>query len=357
MVALLTQSRLAAARRCQRFHHLRYELGYSALVELGGRRFGTLFHGGLEAWWLAKQAGFNDDECLTNALAALVGESDPFELAKARALMTAYHLRWASEPFEVLGVEAQFATELRNPATGAASRTWALAGKLDVILRDLRTDRVVFMEHKTSGEDITPGSTYWRRLRMDTQVSVYFEGARSLGYDCAACVYDVIGKPAIRPSSIAIIEDGAKVVLDANGQRVRTKDGKKWRETADTTAGYVVQTRPETPDEYAARLTEAVASESERYLARGEVVRLESEMADALQDIWDTAKQIQEAKIAGRAPRNPSACVAYGHSCDYFEACSGAASIDDPALFVRNDNVHPELNVELVQTPKEEATV
>jgi hypothetical protein len=344
--ALLTKSRLETARRCQRLHRLKYEQGYSAIVELGGRRFGTLFHGALEAWWLAKQAGFADDECLLNALNALTGETDQYELAKAHVLMTAYHLRWAGEPFEVLGVETQFVAPLVNPTTGAPSRTWELAGKLDVIARDLRTGRIVFIEHKTSGEDITPGSPYWRRLRMDTQVSVYFEGAHSLGYDAEACIYDVIGKPTIRPQGVPIVEDGAKVVLDANGARVRTKDGKKWRETADSAAGYVLQTRPETPVEYMARLTEAVSAEPDRYLQRGEIVRLESEMSEAMQDVWDTGKQIQEAKVAGRAPRNPSACVAYGHACDFFEVCSGAAAIDDPALFTRNDNVHPELVIE-----------
>jgi hypothetical protein len=40
---------------------------------------------------------------------------------------------------------------------------------------------VLVVEHKTSSEDVTPGSFYWSRLRMDGQVSVYFDGARALG--------------------------------------------------------------------------------------------------------------------------------------------------------------------------------
>jgi hypothetical protein len=343
---LLTQSRLGAARACQRLHHIKYELGYSAIVELGARRFGTLMHKGLEALWRARQAGtetYNPEGALDAALAAVAEEADPFERVKAEVLLTAYASRWSDDQYEVLGVEVQFEAELRNPSTGAASRTWKLAGKLDVILRELATGRVVFMEHKTSSEDITPGSHYWRRLRMDTQVSVYFEGSRSLGFDAEACVYDVLGKPQIRPSSIPLVEDGAKVVIDANGARVRTKDGKKWRETGDAAAGYFLQTRPETPEEYRARLVEAVAAEPERYLARGEVVRLDSEMSDALQDVWDTGKQIQEAKVAKRAPRNPSACMQWNRACDFFEVCSGAASLDDASQFTRSDNVHPEL--------------
>lgn len=350
---LITQSRLAAARACQRLHHLKYELGYSALIELGGRRFGTLMHGALEAWWKALQQGMGHDEALVCALATLVNEDDPFERAKAEVLMIAYHERWKHEPYEVLAVEAEFRVELRNPTTGAASRTWVLAGKIDVILRD-QNGRIVIVEHKTSSEDITPGSTYWRRLRMDTQVSVYFEGAGSLGHDVSACLYDVIGKPGLRPSGVPIVEDGAKVVHDASGNRVRTKDGKKWRETADSALGYVLQTRPETAQEFRARLNEVVTADPDRYLARGEVVRLESEMADALQDVWDTSKQIQEAKVAGRNPRNPSACLQYGRNCDFFEVCSGAASLDDPNLFTRSSNIHPELAASTTNGSKEE---
>jgi hypothetical protein len=346
---LLTQSRLAAQRACQRLHHLKYDLGYSAIVELGGRRFGTLVHKGLEAWWRARMtidAGSPaaDAAALAMALEACAGEADPFERVKAEVLLTGYHERWKHEPYDVLGVEAEFMTTLRNPSTGAASRTWDLAGKLDVIVRDPRDGNVKFIEHKTSSEDITPGSIYWRRLRMDTQVSVYFEGARALGHDAAACIYDVIGKPGLRPGAVPLLDDdGVKIVHDGAGQRVRTKDGKKWRETGDTAQGYVLQTRPETPEEYRARLTEAVAAEPDRYFARGEVVRIGDEMEDALVDIWQLGQQIRENEIAGRHPRNPAACLQDGRPCDFLAICAGEASLDDETQFTRSDRVHPEL--------------
>jgi hypothetical protein len=325
MTALLTQSRLASARSCQRLHHIRYELGYSALVELGGRKFGKLIHLGLETLLRAKMNGVSQDEAGGMSLAVLEGEDDPFERVKAEVLLTAYAVRWWNEPLAVLAVESEFCTELRNPKTGALSRTWQLGGKIDAIVRDVRDGRVFIMEHKTSAEDITPGSTYWRRLRMDTQVSVYFEGARSLGHDVAGCIYDVIGKPSIKPLKATPME-----------ARKYTKDGRLYAAQRE---------HDETPDEYKARLFEAVGAEPDRFLARGEVVRLEDEMTDALQDIWDTAKQIQEAKVAGRAPRNPGACVQYGRTCDFFDVCSGAAGLEDSSLFVRNANVHRELSL------------
>jgi hypothetical protein len=336
--ALLTNSRLKAARMCQRYHHLRYELGWRAVSEAHALRFGTLVHKGLEAWWRATE------DRLQAALHAMEGEADPFDLVRAEELLRGYDLRWSDEPFEVISVEAKFQTELRNPATGAPSRTWELAGKIDAVVRDLSTDLVRLVEHKTSGEDIGPGSDYVDRLKMDGQVSVYFEGAASLGHEVADCIYDVLGKPLLRPSEVPQLDEtGTKVVLDASGQRVRTKDGKKWRQTGDTELGYVLQTRPETPEEFRLRINAAIASDPERYYQRAQVVRLEGEMKGALLDIWQLAQQIREAQLAGRAPKNPDACVRYGRRCEFFQVCSGAASLDDAGQFERTETIHPEL--------------
>lgn len=340
---LLTKSRLETARSCARKHHLSYELGYDAVSEADTLRFGTLVHSGLEAWWKAKQAGKPQSEWLQEALGVIGLATDPFEHIKAAVLMQGYHARWKDEPYEVLAVEMRFYQELRNPATGAASRTWKLGGKIDVIARDLRDGRVFIVEHKTSSEDITPGSPYWRMLRIDTQVSVYFVGAESLGYTVAGCLYDVLGKPQLHPKGIAVVEDGAKVVLDANGVRVKTKDGKKWRETADTEQGYVLQTRPETPMEFGERIRTAIAESPDRFFARGEVVRLEQEVSDAIVDVWQTGQQMRENELANRHPRNPGACKSYGRMCEFFDVCTGAASIEDTNLFQQRALVHPEL--------------
>src|SRR4051812_9222805 len=89
---VLTNSRLKAARACLRYHKLRYVLGYKPAREPSTLRFGTLLHKGLEAWWRGWK--LPADERLAVTLAALEGESDPFELAKAEALLIGYHERW-----------------------------------------------------------------------------------------------------------------------------------------------------------------------------------------------------------------------------------------------------------------------
>lgn len=349
---LLTVSRAKAARSCLRYHKLRYLDGYRPAREPDTTRFGTLIHHGLEAWWLAP----TPDERLDRALAAVdaAGEADPFELAKAEVLLAGYDTRWGDQDYEVLGVEVEFLGPLINPITGSESKTWLRAGKIDAIVRERAAGRVLVVEHKTSSEDIRQGSEYWRRLRMDGQVTGYFEGARFLGYDVAGCLYDVVLKPAQRPSTTVPVLDaaGVKIVRDASGQRVRTKDGKKWRETADSEKSYVLQVRDETPEEYGARLGELVAGDVGAYFQRGEVARLETEMREGLLDDWHLAQSLREAIRLDRAPRNPDACVRYGRTCEFFDACTGAASLDDQARFTRTDDIHPEL--EQLGTPERE---
>jgi hypothetical protein len=325
---LLTSSRLKAARACQRLHLFEYELGYRPAETEGALRFGTLLHKGLEAWWRGLTSGY--EVALAAALEAVASEeADAFDRVRAEEMLRGYHCRWVEEPYKVLAVEAEFETELRNPTTGQPSRTWRLAGKVDAVVMDLRDGLVRVVEHKTSSEDITPGSEYWRRLRMDGQVSVYFEGAKSLGHEVSGCLYDVLGKPGIRPL------------------KATPPDARKYKKDGTLYAGQ--REVDETPEEFRARLVETIAESPARFYQRGEVVRLEAEMDEALFDVWQLGQQIREAELAQRAPRNPDACVRYGRTCPFFDVCTGAASLDGGG-FIRRENVHPEL-----QVSKEEA--
>lgn len=332
---LLTESRLRADRRCQREEKLRYQdglvTGRSIALE-----FGTLGHGALELWWR-----FNL-EAVEHWLAEQKS-ADPYDVAKLWALMRGYDAMYADdkERFEVIGVEVEFRAPLINPESGAPSKTWQLAGKMDVLVRERATGDVFLIEHKTSSEDITPGASYWVRLRMDGQISMYFTGAASQGHEVRACIYDVIGKPQQRPSAIPLLDDdGVKIVLDAAGARVRTKDGKKWRQTGDNELGYVLQTRPETPEEYGERIFAAIAEEPTAYFARSMVVRLEADMREWQLDTWLQAGQMRDRKRLGVAVKNPEACIRYGSPCGFLPLCTGEANADS---YQRVEWKHPEL--------------
>lgn len=313
----LTASRLRDARACQRRHKYRYLDGYVPLEDASPLRFGTMFHNALEAWW--KET--SDDNRLAAAVATIPTGGDPFEAAMCRALMAGYDSRYKPLNLTVIAVEQEFRVPLVNPETGQASRTWALAGKLDVIAQDDRA--VVEIEHKTSSEDISPGSPYWKRLKLDGQQSMYFIGARAAGYPIEKCLYDVIGKPKLRPF---------KATPEAD--RKYTREGSLYKNQHE---------HDETPAEFEIRLLTAIAEEPDRYYARGTVVRLDSEIDEAMADVWTLAKQLREADLADRFPRNPDACIQYGRTCAFFGVCCGEERLDDETKFKRLDNVHPEL--------------
>lgn len=319
---IVTDSELRTFRRCMREHYLRYILGYSGIGSAETLRFGSLFHVGLEAWW---RAFGHTDSPLEAAIDAITPHAeDEYDLVRAGVLLQGYDARWCDQPLEVLAVEAQFRAPLINPQTGAASRTREVAGKLDAIVR--REGRIWIVEHKTSGEDVSTGSRYWQRLLLNSQVSMYYAGARSLGHDVAGCIYDVIGKPRQAPYK-ATPEESRKY----------TKQGHLYANQ---------RAEDETPDEYRLRLLELIAANPERYYQRADVVRLEQEERDTAFDTWQTVRAMRDAELAGRYPRNPDTCERYGRMCDFFDVCTGNASLEDPTRFVHLDNVHQELAID-----------
>ena len=326
-MGLITASRLSAARACPRLHYVQYHLGYRPVVADENLSFGSLMHLGFEAWWKAQP----DQRLLAATLALEIVESDPVSLTRARVLMAGYHFRWEREPYEPVtlpdgspAVEVEFRTALVNPDTGAKSRTWDLAGKIDAIVRDTRDGSIYVLEHKTSSADISPGSRYWERLTMDSQLSIYVDGATALGFPPKAVIYDVVAKPGMRP---------LKATPEEN--RKYTKDGRL----------YANQRAEDEPlEEYHARLTEYVAQHPDEVFRRGEVVRLERELDEARYDVWATARRIHEDNVAKRWPRNPDACSRYGGMCAFFPWCSGTGSLEDASLYRRIETPHPELS-------------
>jgi hypothetical protein len=255
--------------------------------------------------------------------------ADPFDLARAEAMLRGYDCRWGDEMadrYVVLAVEAEFRAPLINPETGAASRTWQRGGKIDAIAHDCQESRDVIVEHKTASEDIGPGTPYWRKLRMDGQVSGYFLGADAIGFPAEACLYDVLGKLSIRPYKATPAED-----------RKFKKDGTLYANQ---------RAEDETPEEFRARCIDAICLEPDSYYRRGEVVRLAAESEEALFDDWQTAQQIHESSRRGRFPRNPDACMKWGRACDYFDVCAGEASISDAFRFRQSAHVSPELTAD-----------
>lgn len=329
---LLTNSSIGAAKACMRRYELSYVLGLRPLDDGEARSAGTLFHSAVEA---RAHGGVDAGYAVIHA-----SERPEYERARVDAMFTGHVWYWENQPLEEVATELAFRIPLLNPETGAASRTFVLAGKLDRIVR-LPDGRLAIGEYKTTGEDVSSGGDWWRRLRRDLQSSIYWMAARVMGYEVEAIVYDVTRRPAHRPTQVPLLDDqGMKIVLDAGGQRVMNAKGGKPRQTASEKDGWVLQTRPETVDEYRERVLGVMTGEPDKYFTRGELARTAAELESASYDVWWYAQQLGDAYRLGRWPRNSAMC----HGCDFDPICDGEAlDTHTPAGFVRLTDVHPEL--------------
>ena len=185
---LLTHSRLACFRACPRRHYLRYELGLRPEDTGFVLRVGSGFHRALEAL----------DKGEDPELAIAEGLDDPFDLALVAAMFDGHRRRWGESGLVPVASELAFDLPLVNPATGAATPIWRVAGVIDRIV-EMPDGRLALMEYKTTSRDFAPGADYWLRLHLDPQLSLYLIAARELGHDVETILYDVTRRPALRP--------------------------------------------------------------------------------------------------------------------------------------------------------------
>ena len=171
------------------------------------------------------------------------------------------------------------------------SRTFRHVGIIDglAVLKDGRT---AVVEHKTTGEDISPSADYWTRLRFNGQLFLYVLAARANGWDVDTVVYDVIRKPAIR------------------------------------------QKANETAEQYGERLADDCAGRPDFYFARREVAVLDGAIAEFEIQRDAICKMLLHCKAAARRaalpeqgwPRNCGGMTCRG--CEYAGFCLQCVHVD-----------------------------
>lgn len=317
-----TNSELSCWRGCPQKHQFRYVQLRRTRDDSDALSFGSGWHVGQEAWW--KNVHEPVEIRLFEGLTAMRAAewSSPFALVMAEELLIGYSARWGDLEYTTLCVEQAFEIPLINPETGHPSRTFRIGGKFDGIIADAKGQLV--LEHKTSGGDIESGSLYWKKIRtLDTQVSLYLSGARELGFEPRACLFDVVRKLGIRPLKATPVES------------------RKYLK--GTTTLYAHQREyDETPEEYRARVRAEIEEKPERYFQREEIVRLNADDKSHSYDMWSQTRMMREAELAGFSPKNPDNCSAYG-GCEYLSVCCGEADINDDSLFRTAETAHEEL--------------
>ena len=292
----LTASRVTKFLSCPRAHYYAYEIALKPTTESEALTFGSAFHAALEA--RAGGVSFADAFKLED----VATEAD----AKLYGLVGGYYAHWSGEAdiVETMFAEVPF----QIPISG--SRTFDAAGKLDG-LAALKDGRKAIVEHKTCGEDISPTSDYWLRLRYNVQLYMYIDAARKSGWDVETVIYDVIRKPSIR------------------------------------------QTKSETVQEYAVRLLEDTKARPDFYFARVEV-----DVSAERQIEWEIqrdciCKALLHYKAAARnaaKPENgwPRNCNAINcRACAYAPICLNGISAtpgNEPPVGYRWGDPHEELS-------------
>ena len=181
-----TVSRLKTFQVCPMKEVLRY---HEKLAPISGRSalaFGTAIHKGLETGSIDEAL-----EALITDYPQTQEEADEQDIASVtvRALLEGYFKRY--EPFQEHKPEFQF--ELPMKTGRSQSTVMAIAGKLDDLVKI--DDRWWIVEYKTASR---LDASYFDRLYVDSQITMYMYAMQRLGYNPAGVIYRVIRKPSIR---------------------------------------------------------------------------------------------------------------------------------------------------------------
>lgn len=386
----------ARFRMCPRLYYYQNVLYLVRVRQDGARAFGTMYHAGLEAWWRAMDGG---DTPWRDADAALVAASqgiaahakhidtDPFERARAEAMIEAYHFRYFELDFETVtlgdGVEESFDVALLDP-DGRVIADWRVRGRRDAC-KKFKDGRIKIVEHKHTKSEIHGASDYWARLKIDTQCSIYIDSAQKLGLDVNEALYDVSRRPDIKPllatpeakrrvtkgkgcphcggrkgGKLGAAKGTGKIIIttkvDGDGRLLpkpvdvestcTSCNGTGWHDEPKLDARQRIE--DESLEDFKARIHEELTEDPNAHFRMGSVPRSREQLAEARADLvvttgeiatllnWARAesKDMRDTRARRCFPRNDGACTnQFGRRCDYLDICSGAVDPFESPLY------------------------
>lgn len=233
--------------------------------------------------------------------------------AKCRALLTGYDARWREAGYVAIEVERILVADLCNPESKGKSRSFELAGKIDVLAALAR--RRYIIDHKTTSQDISdPNSPFWRQLAIEGQVMQYMLLRWLHGDKPDGAVWDVVRKPQIAPKKLSKAEKTLAVSGRSYFNRRLSDDSIMALQTDDR----------ETLEMYEARLVDdCTYTRPEWYFQRRSIPRLDSEILEYAQELWEHSQEILHTRQTDRHLRNSGACLLYNSPCKFLGICSG----------------------------------
>lgn len=247
--------------------------------------------------------------------------------AKCRGLMAGYHAKYSDAGLKPIAVEQVYQTQLINPDTKRTSRSFTVAGIIDVLLS---TNTI--MDHKTCSQEIDDSAApYWRQLAIEGQVSHYMLLLWQHGIKIDKAIWDVMRKPNIKPKKLS----KADMTLVAS-----TKEYFDRPIVLENPANWDGR---ETMDMFEARVAHDCTHERpDWYFQRRIVARMDNELLEYARELWEHSQELLHVRNTKRHARNSGACMLYGTACKFLGVCSGYDSIDSDK-WVDKKHIHNEL--------------
>lgn len=259
-------------------------------------------------------------------------EAAALTAAKLRGLLHGYDRQWRSTDLRILSIEDVVEAPLWNLPTRKTSRTFRLAGKLDVRVRD--GDQLGVVDHKTTSENITdPAGPYWRQQIVEGQWQQYtlieWLNARKLDY----VLLDVVRKPAKAPRDLHKRDLTELSMSGTYFGRLLTADSLR----------YARDQHRESLEMYENRLRwDCSEVQPQWYFAQKKLFRLENELYTYMSELWQEGLDIRDERLKPIHTRNSQGCLAYGTPCQFLGICSNHDTYDSDR-WRKKRNVHEEL--------------
>jgi len=297
-----TYSMWALFRSCRKAVDWRYIEQLVPMLHDHNLHFGSLIHDCLELWHgerdLAKVLDRIDRLCPNRAQ----DEDQKRDWLNATAMMRGYAANYPSEDFEIVALEKTFEGPIVNPATGAASRSFVLAGKIDGIVRV--GGEYFVLEHKTASQ---MDADYLEKLWTDFQITLYAHYIeQTLGIPITGILYNVLVKARLQQSKGETEEEYQERRAEL---LAKSKTGK-------TTAK---RKMPETDEEFQQRLAEKYA---DPLMFHREMLYLSRDRFDILRsELWELTQAFLDARRRDVFYQNTAFCFNYQRPCAYFALC------------------------------------
>jgi len=313
-------------RNCRKAVDWRYLQQLVPLRRDRNLHFGSIIHECLEAWH--QRRDLDEVLALINRLCAnrLQDENQHRDWHLATAMMRAYAVRYAADDFEIVALERNFQGPIVNPATGAASRSFMLAGKVDGIVRI--GGEYFVLEHKTAGQI---DGDYLEKLWTDFQITIYAHYIeQTMGIPITGILYNVLVKAKLQQGKGETEEEF----------QIRRAELLAKSKTGKTTAKRKL---PESDEEFQQRLAEKYADPE---IFHREMLYLSRDRFEVLRaELWELTQAFLEAKRRGIFYQNTAFCFNYQRPCPYFALCRSNGNPNVIENFYQRVSPNEELRV------------